>query len=325
MNPGWIDLQVNGFKGVDFSDKNLTLKGVEQVSKELLAKGTIGYCPTIITSPLAIYERNLPLLAKAMESKVGAQILGIHLEGPFISPEDGFRGFHPKNCIVSPSIELFEKLRKWSDHKIAILTLDPSRDGSFDLIKHITSHSNVVPFMGHHASIREVINKAVDIGIRAATHVGNGLSRVIDRFDNPLWPILANDKLFGCFITDGFHLPLDMVKTCLRAKGVDKFIVTSDVVHYAGMKPGRYMFHDGPVIVEPNGYIHREGSLQLAGSSRTMMECLNVLASLGELEEKDFYKIGFENPLKLINVKFEKDRIRTGSKIIFKNNAFSTE
>ncbi len=323
MIPGWIDLQVNGFNGVDFSDENLTLKGVECVSKELFAQGIIGYCPTIITSPLKLYERNLPILAQAIELTEGAQILGVHLEGPFLSPEDGFRGFHPKNCIIPPSIDLYEKFRKWSNDKITIVTLDPSRKGAFDLIRYITKTSRTIVSMGHHSSNRDIVNKAVAAGVKAATHVGNGLSRLIDRFDNPLWPILANDDLFGCFITDGFHLPLDMIKTCLRAKGVKRFIVTSDIVHYAGMKPGRYVFHDGPVIVEASGYIHREGATQLAGSSRTIMECMNVLASLGELTELELYKIGHENPLKLIDAQIQESIAKKHPKIVFRNNQFS--
>jgi len=320
--PGWVDLQVNGFKGMDFSDINLTKEGVVFVSKELLKKGTIAYCPTIITSPLEIYERNLPIIAKAAESKEGAQIIGIHLEGPFLSPDDGYRGFHPKKWIIPPSIELFKKFQMWSKDRIVIITLDPSREQAIDLIKHVVKNTKITVSIGHHNSNAETIKTAVDTGVRAATHVGNGIAKVIHRFDNPIWPILAEDRLTGLFITDGFHLPKEMIKTCLRAKKVKRFIVTSDLVHYAGMKPGEYMFHDGPVVLEPSGYLHRKGETQLAGSTSTMIECMNHLASLDELNEKELYNVGYCNPLKLLGVKVDQERLNLGLKITCMDNKF---
>jgi len=323
MIPGFVDLQVNGYKGVDFSGPNLTLKDIDLVSNQLLAQGTIGYCPTVISSPLEIYERNLPLIAEAMESKQRARILGIHLEGPFLNPKYGPRGIHPENQIISPSIKLFEQFRTWSKDKITLFTLAPEREGALDLIKHIVNKSKVVVSIGHLDAGYKTIQEAIDAGARAATHVGNGLADMIDRHNNPLWPILADDRLSGLFITDGSHLPKEMVRVCLRAKGISNFIVTSDMVHLAGLEPGEYMFHGVPVILEGKNYLHRKGATQHAGSASTMLECMNFLASLRELDEKGLYTVGYENPLKLIDGKIDNLRLKFAPTLKYNGETFS--
>jgi len=294
------------------------------VSNILLKQGTIAYCPTITASPMEIYQHNLPIIADAANCKEGAQILGIHLEGPFISPEDGFRGIHPKNYIIPPSIDVFKKFQEFSKDKIAIITLDPSRDSSSDLIKYIVKNTKILVSMGHHNSSTETIKKSVQLGVRAATHVGNGMAEYIHRFNNPIWSILAEDRLTGFFITDGKHLPADMIKTCLRAKKAEKFIVTSDLVHYAGMTPGEYQFHDGPIVLEPSGYLHRKNETQLAGSTSSMLECMNYLASLNELGENELYKVGYHNALALLEVKLDQERLAMRNKIKFTEKKFYT-
>jgi N-acetylglucosamine-6-phosphate deacetylase len=309
MIPGWVDLQVNGYKGIDFSSADLTLQGIASVSSQLLQHGVIGYCPALISSPLEVYRHNLPLIAEASKSSGGAQILGIHLEGPFISPDNGARGVHPKDFVILPSIELFEKFRSWSREKLALITLAPELEGAIKLIEHIVTKSGTVVSIGHHAAGKEIINAATEAGARAATHVGNGLPEMIHRHENPLWPILADDRLTGMFVTDGFHLPKEMVKVCLRAKGTLRFIVTSDLVHIAGNSPGTYDFHGIPVTLEANRYLHREGTTMLAGSASTMMDCMNFLASTRETDEKDLLRIGFENPLKLLNTVIDGGRL----------------
>jgi N-acetylglucosamine-6-phosphate deacetylase len=317
MIPGWVDLQVNGFKGVDFSSPDLTLRGIESVGAQLLQHGVVGYCPTLISSPLEVYRHNLPLIAEASKSTKGAQILGVHLEGPFISPDNGARGIHPQDCVKLPSIELFEKFCSWSQEKIVLVTLAPELKGAMKLIKHIVIKGKIVVSIGHHTANREIINEAVEAGACAATHVGNGLPEMIHRHDNPIWPILADDRLTGMFVTDGFHLPREMVRVCLRAKGTSRFVVTSDLVHIAGNPPGDYDFHGTPVTLEANGYLHRRGALQLAGSASTMMECMNFFASLGETDEKGLTLAGFENPLRLLDRKIEKMHLLQAPRIFY--------
>ncbi len=321
MIPGWVDLQVNGYKGVDFSDPTLNLEDIQFVSNELILQGIVGYCPTLLSSPVDVYKHNLPLLSEAARSKFGAKILGIHLEGPFINPEEGFRGIHPQEYIVDPSIELFEELRTWAEDKIAIVTLAPEQKGALDLIEHIVDREIVVS-IGHTSAGKHIIQNATDAGVKAATHVGNGIPIMIERHKNPLWSILAEERLSGLFITDGFHLPSKMIKTCLRAKGISKFIVTSDLVFLAGLRPGLYQYHDRPVILEPDGYLHQKDSTFLAGSSCTMMDCMKFLAVIEDLDEAALRQIGYENPLELLNAKIEPTYLDQVRKMVFNEKKF---
>ncbi|TFG05664.1 MAG: hypothetical protein EU536_01365 [Promethearchaeota archaeon] len=325
MSLGFCDLQVNGFKGVDFSSPTLTPDEILFVSRELFKLGVLGYCPAVISSPLEVYRRNLPILAKASKSKEGAQILGIHLEGPFINAMNGPRGIHPEEYIQLPSFELFDKFVTWAENQIALLTIAPELLGSLELIEHIVSTTDIVVSLGHLNADPTIIKDAIDTGARAATHIGNGLMDLIPRHNNPLWPILADDRIYGLFITDGSHLPSAMVKVCLRAKGASKFIVTSDMVHLGGASPGQYDFHGIPVEIKSDGSIRRKGSTQHAGASIPMISCMNYLASLGELDVKGLAQVGYENPLALLNQTIDDDRLNKAPPLIWKSNQFYLE
>ena len=321
--PGWIDLQVNGYDGVNFSDPSLTMSDIEKVSTQLLEKGTIGYCPTLISSSLNAYKHNLTLISKAMErQEAGARIMGVHLEGPFINPEKGYRGIHPDENILSPSIEVYNQLKTWSQNKIALITLAPELPGAIELINYITKEDKTIVSIGHSNAGKNIIQQAVKKGVQAATHIGNGLPDLIPRHDNPIWAILAEDNLFGFFITDGFHLPKEMVITCLRAKSASRFIVTSDLIHIGGKKPGNYIINDIPVVLEPNGHLHVQESSQLAGSASSMLECMNFLASIGDLTLEKLIQIGHDNPLSLLKTTTEQENVNQKPIISFQKNKF---
>jgi len=323
MIHGWIDLQVNGYNGINFSDPSLRLSDIKKVNSQLLELGTIGYCPTIISSSLDVYSHNLQLIAKAIEiQEEGAKILGIHLEGPFINPNIGYRGIHRKENIILPSLEIFDKLSSWSHNNIKILTLAPEMKDALELTQHVLKTSNLIVSIGHSNAMKDTIQNAVNLGVKAATHVGNGLPDMIERHKNPMWPILAEDEIYGLFITDGYHLPEELLKTCLRAKKVSKFIVTSDLIHLAGKSPGNYTINDIPVVLESNRHLHCQDSSQLAGSASSMMECMNYLASIGELSEKELYLVGHDNPLKLLNIDANSINFPKKTKINYQENKF---
>ena len=270
------------------------------------------------------YEHNLPLFFEAMQhQEKEAKILGVHLEGPFINPIEGYRGIHRKEYIISPLIGTFKKLQNWSHDSIVLLTLAPEIPGALDLIKEVVRNKKIVVSIGHSNASGEIIKKAVKAGVKAATHVGNGLPDLIQRHDNPIWSILAEDDLFGLFITDGFHLPEEVIKTCLRTKKTSKFIATSDLMHLGGKNPGMYKINDIPVVLERNGHLHIQNSSQLAGSASSMMECMNYLASVGELSLEELIQIGYENPLNLLHAEINREKIKQKIKLIFQRDKFS--
>jgi N-acetylglucosamine-6-phosphate deacetylase len=305
MIPGFIDLQVNGYDGVNFTSRALTPEGVLRVRERLYARGTVAFCPTVTTTAPAVYAHCLPILAGSDDAGDASRNLGIHVEGPFISAADGPRGVHRRRHVAPPTIEAFERLRALAEDRIAILTLAPELDGALRLIEHVVENTRTLVAIGHTEASAEVIDAAVSAGARLATHLGNGLADMIHRHNNPLWPLLADDRVTATCITDGFHVPEAMIRVALRAKGVERFVVTSDVVHLAGRPPGEYDLHGVAVVLEANGHLHRKGAYQLAGASRDMLDCMNHLASLGVLREAELAAVGFSNAARLLGMEAE--------------------
>ena len=163
LRKGFADLQVNGFLGVDFSSPSLTADDVHRVTEALVKAGTVAFCATIITSELEIYRRNLPVLARAMEQPaLKHHLLGIHLEGPYLSAADGARGAHAPEKMRRPDAEEFQRLQEWADGKIAILTIAPELDGSLDLISFVRRNGPVRIAVGHHLASREILQSGRD-------------------------------------------------------------------------------------------------------------------------------------------------------------------
>jgi N-acetylglucosamine-6-phosphate deacetylase len=299
-NTGFVDIQVNGFLGTDFSSPDITREDVHSVCDALCERGTVAFCPTIITSALQVYERNLPLLASVMEEREeGAQILGVHMEGPFLDSEA--RGAHPEEFLCEPDVAMFKRWQELADGKVSILTVAPELPGACDLIKE-ASRSGVIVGIGHHMASEDHIKQAADAGARICTHLGNGIVNMLPRHPNPLWSQLACDGLMGSFITDGHHLPPEFVKVAMRAKGIDRFVVTADSAPLAGLEPGEYKFGGQDVSLDDTGKISMVHRDALAGSASTMRDCVKRLAEWENLTPEQIMKVGRENPLRLLNL-----------------------
>lgn len=295
---GYVDLQVNGYQDVNFSAPGLSVADIRRVTTVLRERGTAAYCPTLVTGDLAIYEQNLPVLARAMdEPDLRDHLPGIHLEGPFIAAVA--RGAHRAEFIRPPDTRLLDHWQTLSGNRIRILTLAPEVEGAAALIRHAT-RQGIVCSLGHHLSDAESIRRAVDAGATLCTHVGNGIPNTLPRHPNPIWTQLAEDRLTGMFITDGHHLPADFVRVAIRAKGIHRFIVTSDVAPPGGLPPGEYGAIGGRVVLEPSGRLSVKDSPSLAGSSSTIGQCMHWLESLGILSKAELRQVGRDNPLRVL-------------------------
>lgn len=300
--PGFIDLQVNGYKGVDFSSSDLTEDKFCFACEELLKTGTAAFMPTLITSSKEVYENNLPIIAKVKNSgKFGNQILGIHLEGPFISDQPGAVGAHPKQFTQKPSIEAFDKLWSLSEGSIKILTVAAELEGAEELAKYAVS-KGVVVSLGHQLATNKAIDKLAKAGAKTITHLGNGVPNQLDRHDNPILAGLSNTELKAMIIPDGYHLPDDFIKLVIKTKDIENVIAVSDISPIAGLIPGKYELWNTAVILEEDGFLHCEDRPCLAGSSSTLFECMNYIASKQISTVEDMLKIAFYNPLNLIGI-----------------------
>jgi len=277
--PGLVDLQINGFNGVDFNTIGLSISEVKKVTEQLLKQGVTSYFPTVITNSDKAIESLLSCIAEACDTfpEVDACITGIHLEGPFISFEDGPRGAHSKEFIKAPNWDLFSKWQQASGNRIKIITLSPEWPESTEFIKRCT-HNNVVVSIGHTAATTIQIKEAIEAGASMSTHLGNASHVMLPRHSNYVIEQLASSSLWSTLIADGFHLPDSLLKVFLRAKP-NKSILVSDATSYAGLSPGTYKTHiGGDVILDSNGRLFMKNSpAMLAGSAQSLLWCINQL------------------------------------------------
>ena len=218
--PGLFDLQVNGFGGTWFSDENLTVDQTLTALRAHYEFGITRLCPTLITNSFAALEHGFATIRKACEQEAWADrmVAGCHLEGPYLSSEDGPRGAHPVQHIRGCDVDEFEKLQLASGGRIRLLTLAPEAEGAVDFIQHVVDE-NVTVAIGHTAANSEQIDAAVNAGARLSTHLGNGAHGVIRRHPNYIWDQLGEPRLMASVISDGHHLPASVLRSILFAKG----------------------------------------------------------------------------------------------------------
>ena len=236
--PGLVDLQINGFKGIDFNSLDLKINDVHEICNILLEKGITSFFPTVITNSSEAIELLLTTISTACNNstKTNACIGGIHLEGPFISFQDGPRGAHSKEFVQAPNWNLFEKWQKAANGKIKIITLSPEWENSTEFIKKCIK-SGVVVSIGHTAATTEQIQNAINAGATMSTHLGNGCHAMLPRHKNYIFEQLASEKLWSTLIADGFHLPDSLLKIFLKTKP-NKSILVSDATSFAGLPHG---------------------------------------------------------------------------------------
>ena len=320
--PGLFDLQVNGYKGVDFSGIELTEQQCIQACRELLNAGTSAFLPTVITGSEEMYKHNLPILARVIRaSEFEGRLPGLHIEGPFISPLEGFRGAHQAEFIRKPDIDFLKNLIEWSGNTIKLLTIAAELKGADELTRFAVRQGITVS-LGHQTAGERDIEKLARAGAVSLTHLGNGIPANLPRHHNPVWAGLANDDLTAIFITDGHHLPPAVIKTFIRTKGVAHCIVVSDASPIAGLQPGSYSTLGNDAVLEENGRLYNPHAGHLVGSSATILQCMNYLAGLNLLTPQQLIEVGFYNPLKLIGV--DPASIPISSEIVFdeRKNSF---
>lgn len=283
LAPGLVDLQVNGGWGLDLNTLPLRPETVTGLSRRLLAHGVTAYCPTLITNGAEPLAQALSVIAEAMHTQPDAAglIAGIHLEGPFLSPEDGPRGAHPREHICPPDWEAFCRWQEAAEGLIRIITVSPEWPGAAAFISRCSA-SGVRVSIGHTAASPEQIREAVAAGAVMSTHLGNGTHLTLPRHPHYLWEQLAADELYGCMIADGCHLPDSLLKVILRTKR-SRAILVSDAVSLSGMAPGAYRLHiGGDVVLTAEGRLHLAGNSQLlAGSAMMLADQVAYLAEAG--------------------------------------------
>lgn len=269
LAPGLIDIQVNGYMGVDFTGDGLTVEKIRKVARALWKEGITTFVPTVITAGDQRLKTNFAILAEALnDPEIKRSIPGFHLEGPYISPVKGYRGAHLGKYIRPPDWDEFMQYQQAANKGIKLITVAPEIEGAIPFIRKAVE-SGVVVSLGHHNGTAGDIQRAVDAGATLCTHLGNGCANMINRHHNPLWPQLSEDRLSISIIVDGFHLTKEEVRTFYKVKGPEKTILISDMLDLAGLKPGEYIRGERRVVLTPHVIKFPEENV-LAGAASTL-------------------------------------------------------
>ena len=264
-HPGFLDLQVNGFAGVDFNDPATSVEQIEHALAVLRSHGVTRLLPTIIVGPFDEYERCARTLLKVRTPA----ILGLHLEGPYISPEDGARGAHRREDTAPASIDDFKRRQDAAGGRVRLVTIAPEGPGALALIEHLRD-TGIRVAIGHTAATPEQIRAGIRAGATLSTHLGNGCAQMLPRHPNFIWEQLAADELLASIIVDGHHLPPATVKTMIRAKTPRRVVLVTDAIAAAGQPPGEYQLGAVTVRLDENGRVAVPGQPNLAGSALSM-------------------------------------------------------
>lgn len=299
LAPGFIDIQVNGFAGVDYCLPGASTEDIGRSLEAQFATGVTRLFPTVITGPREGMLDALRMLARARrELPYGHAMEAFHVEGPHISPDDGPRGAHPREHVRPPDYDEFLAWQDAAEGHVRLVTVAAEWPGTPAYIEKLTGQGVVVA-IGHTNATPEQIDAAARAGATLSTHLGNGSHAVLRRHPNYIWDQLADDRLNASFIGDGIHLDANFLKVALRAKGLERSVLITDAVMPAGCAPGLYALGAVTVELHAEGRVTVQGTRQLAGSVLRMDRGVENLMRLCGLSLRDAVTLATRNPARV--------------------------
>lgn len=298
--PGLVDLQINGYLGYDFNGADLGSDGVRGLTEELRMRGVLTYIPTLVTAPEEELIERLAAIARARtDPAVAAAIPYVHIEGPFISDQEGPRGAHRAEFIRRPSVREVAEWQRAAGGLVGMITLSPHWEGSADVIRSLRADGIHVA-IGHTHASPEQIHEAVDAGADLSTHLGNGTHATLPRHPNYLWAQLAEERLAVGLIADLHHLDADTLIAMIRSAGVDRVHLVSDSVAIGGMPAGQYRSIGFDVDLSADGRVTQIGTPYLAGAALNLNEGVAAVAQLPGLHLRDALQMATANPARFV-------------------------
>ncbi|HEX3684729.1 MAG TPA: amidohydrolase family protein [Bryobacteraceae bacterium] len=305
--PGFVDLQVNGFAGVDYNDPHSPPEAIARSIRTMFSTGVARFFPTVITGSeerITGALRNLHASKEEMHRSGMPEahaIEAFHVEGPHISPETGPRGAHPLEQIRPPDVEEF---RRWQDAAaglVRLVTVSPEWDQTPAYVRELV-RSGVVASIGHTKANRDQIRAAVDAGATMSTHLGNAAHAILPKTQNYIWEQLAEDRLTASFIVDGIHIPGSFFRAAVRAKGVERAVLVTDAVMPAMCPPGPYKLGQVEVELHENGSVTLVGNDRLAGSALRMDHAIGNSIRLGGVSLREALAMATINPARVARI-----------------------
>ncbi len=318
--PPLIDIQVNGFAGYNLNAEDVTPNDVNRIIRALWKVGTGFLCPTVTTGSFERMAKSLGAIITACEdAEIDRSVVGIHVEGPYISPEDGPRGAHAKQHVRKPDWDEFQRWQEVADGQICMVTLAPEIEGAIPFIEKLRANDIIIA-LGHTNATKDDIDAAIKAGAQLSTHLGNGAHALIPRHPNYIWEQLAADELWASLIVDGHHLPPSVVKCMMRAKGLSRCVLVSDAVFLAGMPPGRYQFTDREVELTPDRCVRLVGTDYLAGSAIELVRGVENSVRFAGISLEQSIALATNQPARLLDItdRVDIDEGREANLIVFR-------
>jgi N-acetylglucosamine-6-phosphate deacetylase len=307
LTPGLIDLQINGAFGVDFS--NGSIPQMQQVLDTLPQYGITGILPTLVSAPLM----DMVTASNALEELLhfntranGAEVLGIHYEGPFLNTAK--RGTHPAEHIQKPDASLLDMLL--SPHA-KLMTYAPECDTDYAFLEALVERK-IIPFMGHTVANKSEIEAAKHHGLIGATHLYNAMEGFTHRTPGTALHLLNEDSLYASFIADGFHIHPDMIELAINMKSIDKLLLVSDAMNLAGLRDGAKAYFAGTKVENKSGRaVNTEGNL--AGGTQLLPDMIRNLLKWDLCTVAEAFALCTRNPATVLGIEGERGCLVKGA------------
>lgn len=303
ITKGFYDIQVNGYAGIDFNQNDLTAEDFHFACKRIKEDGVEGILATIITADFEDMKKRLANIARYQKEDPLIQdiVSGIHIEGPFINDTPGYHGAHPKQLIFDANQDQMLELLEAANGLTKIVTLAPEKDQGMQTIRMLADMGITVS-AGHCNPSLQQLKDGVDAGLGMFTHFGNGIPNMLSRHDNILQKVLSlREHLWICYIADGIHIPLYVLKNYLDLTGFERSIITTDCMAGASAPPGRYKISHIELEVGEDGVVREPGKENFAGSSASMKKCYDNLTLKMGISETNARKLTIENPQSIMS------------------------
>ncbi|MEI8242807.1 MAG: N-acetylglucosamine-6-phosphate deacetylase [bacterium] len=302
---GYVDIQLNGYHGVDFNRNDLTAEQFHFACEKLRAQGVRAFLPTIITASQADVCTRLANLARIVAADPLAREMapGFHAEGPFINETAGFRGAHPAQHARPATLEEARQQVEAGGGLLRLVTLAPERDAAYATTRWLAAQGIRVA-AGHCDPSLDQLKGVADAGLSLYTHLGNGMPMQVHRHDNVIQRALSlRDRITPCFIADGVHIPLFALRNYIDLVGADRAVVVTDGVDVAGLGPGRFTTLQGEtVVVGEELAVWSADRTHLCGSASTMPQLEANLRQMG-FGDREIRQMLCENPARAAGLK----------------------
>jgi N-acetylglucosamine-6-phosphate deacetylase len=306
--PGFIDVHIHGAAGADTMDA--TIEALATMAKALPAEGTTSFLATTITQKHENIENALKNAAQYLKGLNGfgkAEVLGVHLEGPFINKKRA--GAQPMEYIIDPDIELFKRWQELAEGSIKLVTVAPELENGTDFV-HYLNETGVIASIGHSDAVHEEMEKAVQAGAKQVTHLFNGMRGIHHREPGVAGSALIFKELMVELIADGIHVRPEVMKLVINAKGTEGLILITDAMRAKCLKNGVYDLGGQDVSVADGKALLANGTL--AGSILKMNDSIKNILEAADISLSQAVQMASVNPAKQLNVYDRKGSISAG-------------